>query len=622
MTESRRANSGIEARVDMTLQPRPPKAWTAWHALFVAAALTGLCLTSLHSYLLFHSLVEVFSIAVGCAIFMLAWNARRLFDNAYLLFMGTAYLFVGSLDLLHVFAYKGMANFQGFGSDLPTQLWIASRYMESLSLLVAPFFIGRKPRTGAILLTYSLIVATLLVAIFSGVFPVCFVEGEGLTPFKRISEYVISAILAAAAFLLTRRRDELEPGVLTLIRASIIVTIGSEMAFTLYADPYDAMNMVGHCLKVVSFYLIYRAIIVIGLRRPYALLFRDLRESEEALKAEKEFTEAALNAQMDTFFVLELATGHALRWNDAFRKVSGYSDEEIRSLKAPDAYYSEDDLRKAATATQEVMETGTATVTLSLITRDGRAVPTEYTVSPIAGADGPARYLITIGRDITERKHAEQALREAHDGLERRVRERTTELARTVSELITEAEQRKQAEADLRIKDSAIASSISGIAITDMDGAVIYVNDSLVEMWGYESDREILGGNVTDFWEGEGILRTLDALHAVGTAAGEDTGKRKDGTLFPVAFAASIIHDDDGAPTHMFGSFMDITERKRAEEALRKSERALIASRDSFRRLAARLLTVQEEERRRLARELHDDLTQRLAVLAIDAGKL
>ncbi|NQT87989.1 hypothetical protein HQ560_14575, partial [bacterium] len=66
MTESRRANSGIEARVDMTLQPRPPRAWTAWHALFVAAALTGLCLTSLHSYLLFHSLVEVFSIAVGC----------------------------------------------------------------------------------------------------------------------------------------------------------------------------------------------------------------------------------------------------------------------------------------------------------------------------------------------------------------------------------------------------------------------------------------------------------------------------------------------------------------------------------------------------------------------------
>jgi signal transduction histidine kinase len=61
---------------------------------------------------------------------------------------------------------------------------------------------------------------------------------------------------------------------------------------------------------------------------------------------------------------------------------------------------------------------------------------------------------------------------------------------------------------------------------------------------------------------------------------------------------------------------------KRAVQALRESETALTNSHEDVRRLAGRLISAQEEELRRLSRELHDDLTQRLAVLAIDAGKL
>jgi PAS domain S-box-containing protein len=67
---------------------------------------------------------------------------------------------------------------------------------------------------------------------------------------------------------------------------------------------------------------------------------------------------------------------------------------------------------------------------------------------------------------------------------------------------------------------------------------------------------------------------------------------------------------------------MDITERKQAEDILKESEAALKNSQKDLRRLAGRLISAQEEELRRLSRELHDDLTQRLAVLAIEAGKL
>jgi signal transduction histidine kinase len=66
----------------------------------------------------------------------------------------------------------------------------------------------------------------------------------------------------------------------------------------------------------------------------------------------------------------------------------------------------------------------------------------------------------------------------------------------------------------------------------------------------------------------------------------------------------------------------DITERKRSEAALRESEAALRRSREELRTLAAGLLTAQEEERRRLSRELHDDLNQKLAMLAVDLESL
>ncbi|MFW6190810.1 MAG: MASE3 domain-containing protein, partial [Candidatus Bipolaricaulota bacterium] len=93
---------------------------------------------STHNYLLFHSLAELFSIVVAFGIFVVAWNSRTFHENDYLTFIGIAYLFVGSIDLIHTLAYEGMGVFPNYGADLPTQLWIIGRYMESLSLLLAP----------------------------------------------------------------------------------------------------------------------------------------------------------------------------------------------------------------------------------------------------------------------------------------------------------------------------------------------------------------------------------------------------------------------------------------------------------------------------------------------------
>jgi PAS domain S-box-containing protein len=253
--------------------------------------LLGLYLSSLYDYLLFHSLAEIFSIVVACGIFMIAWNARRFLDNNYLLFIGIAYLFVAGLDLVHTFAYTGMNIFPGYTTNLPTQLWIAARYLESVSLFLAPFFFRRRPNTNGVFLGYTVVTTLLLVSIFYwDIFPTCFIEGVGLTPFKKISEYIISLILLASIALLLKSRSEFDRNVLQWIVWSIILTIFSEMAFTFYIHAYGFSNLVGHYFKIISFYFIYKALIETGLSRPYDLLFRNLRKSEEALRLSFEET--------------------------------------------------------------------------------------------------------------------------------------------------------------------------------------------------------------------------------------------------------------------------------------------------------------------------------------------
>src|SRR3989339_859568 len=76
--------------------------------LIATIFLFGLYLTSLISYIVFHSFVEIFCVVIIFAIFIIAWNARSFFDNHFLLFLSIAYIFISLIDITHTFSYKGV----------------------------------------------------------------------------------------------------------------------------------------------------------------------------------------------------------------------------------------------------------------------------------------------------------------------------------------------------------------------------------------------------------------------------------------------------------------------------------------------------------------------------------
>ena len=267
------------------MEPTEGNGWPKWLAPLgvVTVLLASVLLARLHSFLLFHWLVEFFSIVVAFGVFTIFWNARHFLDNGCFLFVGVGYLFVGLIDLLHALAYEGMSVFATGGANLATQLWLAGRFVQAGSFLAAPLFLRHRFDARVILAVYTVAVSLLLATIlYWRVFPICY--DSGLTLFKIYSEYAVCLVMLAALGFMYQRREELDPRVLDLLSVTICITIASEIAFTHYTDVTGTANLIGHCLKMVASYAMYVAFVEVGLTHPYSVLFRNMRESEQRLR--------------------------------------------------------------------------------------------------------------------------------------------------------------------------------------------------------------------------------------------------------------------------------------------------------------------------------------------------
>ena len=244
-----------------------------------------LFMISRENYLLYHGLIEMLGIVVACGVFMIAFNSREFMQNNFFVFLGISFLYIAIADFLHMLAYKGMSVFPGTDANLATELWIAAGYLRAAAFLIAPVFLKSRLKMRFVFMTYSAAAVLLFLSIFYWkVFPDCFIEGSGLTPFKILSEYLIAAALSVSVIILYNKRSSFDRNIIVLLIASILFTIISGMSFTLYTDVYGLSNFTGHILKLAAYGLIYVAVIQTGLRKPYDLLFRDLKQNEIKLQ--------------------------------------------------------------------------------------------------------------------------------------------------------------------------------------------------------------------------------------------------------------------------------------------------------------------------------------------------
>ena len=277
-----------------------------------------------------------------------------------------------------------------------------------------------------------------------------------------------------------------------------------------------------------------------------ASIARDItqrKRAEEALQNEKAFTQSVIDGLPDGFYVID-STGRFVRWNKNAGKTLGYSSEELAAMD-PLAIVAEDERSLAARKMQEAMAKGSATTEVHLLAKEGRKIPYILTATRSVIADKV--YLVGVAVDITERKRAENALRES----ERKYR---------------------------RLYESMI----DGFVRVNMDGRITEANDAFCKMLGYspeELSKFPYQDLIPEKWH---VVETCVIEQEVLTRGYSEiyfkAYQRKDGAIIPVEVRKYLMLDESGDACGMWAIVRDITEHKWAEEMLREYEKVVEGS--------------------------------------------
>jgi PAS domain S-box-containing protein len=380
-------------------------------------------------------------------------------------------------------------------------------------------------------------------------------------------------------------------------------------------------------------FIISTDLITLGGKRCLLTIGNDITErkqAEEALRQSEERWQLAATGTTDGIWDWDVAR-HTVFLSWRWKQVRGYREEEIGvdETEWSSRIHPEDSARVMATV-QSYFNKEIPAFDCEYRTRckDG----TYYWVSDrgIAVWDEQGRVVRMVGSetDITERKRAEEALHRLHDELEHRVAERTSELDRLNERLRAEIAERSTAELSLRESDARLQGMLdhspSLIFMKDLQGHYVDANKQFEQTF-HLTRQAIIGKTDHDIFPPEQAAayraNDLEVLKTGRSLQFEEVALHEDG-LHPNIVWKFLLRRIDGTPYAICGIVTDITEQKGVEEALHQKQRELQNSQAQLQDLTSKLFMAQDSERQRIARDLHDDFSQRLTALVLDVASL
>lgn len=405
--------------------------WLAQSALYTTI--------DIKEYLVFHNITEFFSVMVSLSIFGIGWYAYDQSKNKHALFLSCAFLAIGLIDFMHTLSFPGMTPFiSPNNTNKAILFWISGRLFSALaflaSALILLYYKDKRWLSKPVLLICALLVSAIAfvaVIFYPAKLPAMFIDGIGLTSFKIYSEYAINVLLTLAFIAYWKLFSRTGEKIHVYFMAALIISIFSELAFTLYQSAFDTYNMLGHVYKVFAFMLIYYGLFKTSVHYP----FKKLAESEESLRKSEEQFRTAFEYSASGMLIVAL-DGKIKRVNQALCAMLVYTREELNGKHFNDITYPED-LDIGITVVRQMLAGERPSVAFEkrYIRRTGEPIWVHISSALLKDASGHPLHFITQIEDITPRKQAEEELRKHRDHLEELVKERTYSLATKTDEL-------------------------------------------------------------------------------------------------------------------------------------------------------------------------------------------
>jgi PAS domain S-box-containing protein len=293
--------------------------------------------------------------------------------------------------------------------------------------------------------------------------------------------------------------------------------------------------------------------VVNGKTMGFQVIIVDLTErkkAEDTLKASEEKFKCILASSPDAITVADLK-GNIIECNKATLKLFGLSSKNELIGKDGFKLISKKDRERARNEFKTILKSGSIKEKEYLfLTKDGREFPVELSISHLKNSKGAPVGFVSIAKDITNRKQAEEAIKRS----------------------------------EMKYK-SIYESSINALYSSSLDGHILDMNPSGILMLGYKSLEELKKKKIEDIYLDLDDRRKFIELAKEGPVKGFKTKlKKKDGKLIDVLLDGNAVKDELGKTIGFQGDIIDITEHKRIEKEFNKikEERMHAEIKDKF----------------------------------------
>ncbi len=491
-------------------------------------------------------LYEILPILMSFSIFTMTWFAYSKSRDNQCLFMGMAFLVIGLIDLCHTLSYPYMPNFITPNSLQKSAVLHSEARLISAVLFVVAAYVKKDslPELISKPVLFFFAIILFLVSLVPALFyldrlPSLYSDG-GRSTALIIRQFITTIFLLYASYLFIRRYQRTGERYLIYLVYGFIILIISDLVYFNYGMP-------GHLLKLTAFFFLYLALYRFSVELPYEKL--EVAEEKILHTAEEKYCNLFDNAN-DAIITTDI-DGRITSWNKSAERIFGWTEQEVVGKDLFSLICSE---RVAATSKEQIISSALARKIVSGIERaclrkDRTKIYVSLTASAIQDINQSIIGISAIIRDITERKLAEDALRESEERYRKLV----------------------------EFSPYAIA--------VHSEGKIVFINPAGAKLLGAENPEQLIGKSIMDIVHPDyrdAVKEQVRLMEEKGISVSpvEEKFVRLDGSVIDVEVTAMpFIHQDKPGIQVIV---RDITEQKRAEEKLRLFRSLINQSNDAI----------------------------------------